>query len=275
MCIRDSSTAERGLHSTEEEAANLWQSILEFLEGCYSTNACPAVSILHAVLLRGVLKNPNVNVRKAAFSFMQRFILYLYPPHSAASRDVYKKLFVRNPFATSNDLNAFDPTEMWDFFIELIEEAKLEHSVKKGKYSGPLLLLELVLLILQSDLMSWINCSLHSQKLESSLPIIARLFWPGDIGGINIRIESVTKAYLSIVFLSPFKNTSRCRSSSITMLSRLLKQIISMLAQFIDIYDRHKEQNIFKQNLVDSFIVWLENFEKNNSYLSHLSLIHI
>ena len=266
------STAERGLHSTEEESANLWQSILEFLEGCYSTNACPAVSILHAILLRGVLKNPNVYVRKAAFSFMQRFILYLYPPHSAASRDVYKKLFVRNPFATSSDLNAFDPTEMWDFFIELIEEAKLEHSVKKGKDSGPVLLLELVLLILQSDLMSWINCSLHSQKLESSLPIIARLFWPGDIGVINIRVESVTKAYLSMVFLSPVKNTSHCRSSSITMLSRLLKQIISMLAQFIDIYDRHKEQNILKQNLVDSFIVWLENFEKNNSYLSHSRL---
>ena len=266
------STAERGLHSTEEESANLWQSILEFLEGCYSTNACPAVSILHAILLRGVLKNPNVYVRKAAFSFMQRFILYLYPPHSAASRDVYKKLLVRNPFATSSDLNAFDPTEMWDFFIELIEEAKLEHSVKKGKDSGPLLLLELVLLILQSDLMSWINCSLHSQKLESSLPIIARLFWPGDIGVINIRVESVTKAYLSMVFLSPVKNTSHCRSSSITMLSRLLKQIISMVAQFIDIYDRHKEQNILKQNLVDSFIVWLENFEKNNSYLSHSRL---
>ena len=266
------STAERGLHSTEEESANLWQSILEFLEGCYSTNACPAVSILHAILIRGVLKNPNVNVRKAAFSFMQRFILYLYPPHSAASRDVYKKLFVRNPFATSSDLNAFDPTEMWDFFIELIEEAKQEHSVKKGKDSGPLLLLELVLLILQSDLMSWINCSLHSQKLESSLPIIARLFWSGDIGVINIRVESVTKAYLSIVFLSPFKNTSHCRGSSITILSRLLKQIISMLAQFIDIYDRHKEQSILKQNLVDSFIVLLENFEKNNSYLSHSRL---
>ena len=266
------STAERGLHSTEEESANLWQSILEFLEGCYSTNACPAVSILHAILLRGVLKNPNVYVRKAAFSFMQRFILYLYPPHSAASRDVYKKLLVRNPFATSSDLNAFDPTEMWDFFLGLIEDAKLEHSVKKGKDSGPFLLLELVLLILQSDLMSWINCSLHSQKLESSLPIIARLFWPGDIGVINIRVESVTKAYLSMVFLSPVKNTSHCRSSSITMLSRLLKQIISMLAQFIDIYDRHKEQNILKQNLVDSFIVWLENFEKNNSYLSHSRL---
>ena len=104
------------------------------------------------------------------------------------------------------------------------------------------------------------------------MPIIARLFWPGDIGVINIRVESVTKAYLSMVFLSPVKNTSHCRSSSITMLSRLLKQIISMLAQFIDIYDRHKEQNIFKQNLVDSFIVLLENFEKNNSYLSHSRL---
>ena len=255
----------RGFHTTDEESGDLWLAILDFLEDSCSTEECPNIEIIHAILLRGLRGNQNDNVRQAAFSYIQRLILFQYPPHSTRIRDFYKRLFNRNPGATLYDLNKFDPMEMWDFFWELIEESIQVCCYNNEKNSEPFLLLHLVILLIQSDFISWVDCCLHIQNLDSSLPIITQLFWPGEIGCVNMRLKQIIKAYVSVLCLASPKCELNTRRSSASHVASLIRQIISMLAQLVDLWDKNKEQNTFKQNLVDTFVLCLEDSEKNNA----------
>jgi hypothetical protein len=259
------SASNRGYHSTEEESADLWLGILDFLEDCCSIDECPSIRIVHAILLRGIKENSNENVRQAAFSYVHRLILFQYPPHTLKAREFYKKLFVRNPNSATLDLNNCDPIEMWEFFWNVIEEATQLCDYKSSRKSGQFLMLQIVILILESDFVSYVHCCFHNEKFDSSWPIFTRLFWPDNIGTINNRVRQIVKAYLSLVCRDSSKSAINYRTSNTSFIANLLKKIISMLAQFADIYDRYKEQNNAKRNLVESFVICIEEAENTNS----------
>ena len=148
------SSTKRGFHTTKEELVDLWLAILDFLEESISSaegnpDEYPSIATIHSILFRGVRENSNVNVRHAAFGFMQRLVLYQHPLRTPGMRNYYKKLFVRKTNCTVAELNNFDAVEMWDFFNELIEETVevcyIQHNVEN---SGLILFVEIILMIL-------------------------------------------------------------------------------------------------------------------------------
>ena len=247
----------RGFHTTNDELIELWISILYFLEESISVEQIPSIAINHSILVRGVRKNSNEEVRMMSYSYFERLILFQYPPHTIEAQEFYKKLFIRKNTSFNSEAHPNSEMEMWEFFVELLEDLEAAIICKNNcKNSGSYLIFRLVLLILESDLVSWIRCCSHSIELNVYRPMIATLFWPDGVGSNNKRINKIVTTYLSSLFLCADKKRRRhVRNHS--LLNCLYRRLICMIAQMVDIRDKLKEQNEYKEELIKSFTLLL------------------
>ena len=255
----------RGFHTTKDELTELWLSIVEFLEDSLPYGQCPSITIHHSIFLQGVRKNAIESVRLACFSYFERLILFLYPPHTPKAQEFYKSIFVRKPFASANELFNNIDIEMWQFLNELLEDLDVFCSKGSWKTDGSYLQLKLVLLILESDFASWIRCCSHNLELNESRPMLARMLWPDSVGYTNKRVSKVLKSYISTLFILSNASERKNCASKTSLLSSLYRRIIGMIAQFIDICDKKKVQNNLKQELIKSFMISLHQRESSTS----------
>ena len=242
----------RGFHTTTDESLELWISILHFLEESLPSNHYPSIAINRSILVQGLRNHSNEAIRIACYSYFEQLILFQFPPHTPKARQFYKSIFVQKQPMESSEF-CLNELEIWEFFEVLLQN--VEHSLfssQNCKTNGSILLLQIVLLILESDFASWVTCCSHSLKIPASWPIIANIFWPNAIGSMNRRVNQILKSYTSSIYISCDRKRNRFPRNQF-LLNSFYRRILSMIAQVADICDRNKNQNTLKHELVNSF----------------------
>ena len=242
----------RGFYTTSDESLELWISILHFLEESLPSNHYPSIAINRSILVHGLRNHSNEAIRIACCSYFEQLILFQFPPHTLKARQFYKSLFVQKQSMESSEF-CHNELDIWEFFDELLQNVEYSlFSSQSCKINGSILLLQIVLLILESDFTSWVTCCSHSLKLPASWPIIADIFWPNAIGSMNRRVNQILNSYISSICISCDGKRNRFPRNTF-LLNSFYRRILSMIAQIADICDRNKGQNTLKHELVNSF----------------------